>query len=169
MSKIVSIKCPKCNNIHSFYRYGKDRYGFQKFLCRDCNHQFAPDNPYTKVLKNHPRCPICGKATFLHHDYDYYSNFRYGDKKCNYSMFVPKPNSILPSSMSKLVGKTDFKGMRYPVYLIINVLVMFYIGKNSFRNISLILRIVNNVKVSHTTVSNWCKKFAPLFHNLSLD
>ncbi|NLY67277.1 MAG: IS6 family transposase, partial [Tissierellia bacterium] len=45
MQKIVLIKCPKCNNKDSFYRYGKDRDGYQKYLCRKCNHQFAPDRP----------------------------------------------------------------------------------------------------------------------------
>jgi len=169
MQKIVSIKCPKCNNNHSFYRYGKDKYGHQKYLCRNCNHQFAPDSPVSKQMQNYPRCPVCGKATFLHHDYDYYSNFRCCDKKCNHSLFVSKPNSILPASMSKLIGKTDFKRMRYPLHVIITALSMFYLGKNSFRNIALILRVVNNIKVSHTTISNWCKKFAPLFNNLALE
>lgn len=70
--------------------------------------------------------------------------------------------------MSKLFGKTDFKRMRYPVQTIITALSMFYLGKNSFRNISLIMRIANGIKVSHTTISNWCKQFAPLFHNISL-
>lgn len=71
--------------------------------------------------------------------------------------------------MSKLVGKEDFKHMRYPVHIIITALLMFYLGKSSFRNITLIPRAANNIKVSHTTISNWCKKFAPLFNNLSLE
>ena len=41
-------------------------------------------------------------------------------------------------------------------------------GKNSFRNIALILRTVMDVKVSHTTISNWCTKFAPMFQNIAL-
>lgn len=91
--------------------------------------------------------------------------------KCNnnHSLFVSKPNSILSASMSKLIGKTDFKRMRYPLHVIITALFMYYLGKNSFRNIALILRVVNNIKVSHTTISNWCKKFAPLFNNLALE
>lgn len=169
MQKIVPIKCPKCNNNHSFYRYGKDKDGFQKYLCRNCTHQFAPDKPSFKSNKNYPMCPLCGKATFLHHDFDLYSNYRCCDKKCNHSMFVPKSASILPASMSKLVGKEDFKRMRYPLHIIITALSMFYLGKSSFRNIALILRVANNIKVSHTTISNWCKKFAPLFNNLSLE
>jgi transposase-like protein len=71
--------------------------------------------------------------------------------------------------MSNLVGKTDFKRMRYPVFLIITALTMFYIGNNSFRKIAFMLRLLHNIKVSHTTISNWCKRFAPLFHNIALE
>lgn len=176
MQKIVSVSCPKCNNSQKLYRYGKDKFGNQKYQCRKCFHQFAPDRPVTRAggllppeKRKYPSCPRCGKATFLHHDYDFYTNYRCCDKKCNHSIFVPKPTAISAPSMSKLFGKTDFKRMRYPVHVILMALSMFYLGKNSFRNIALILRIVNNIKVSHTTVSNWCKQFAPLFHNISLE
>lgn len=64
MQKTVSIKCTKCNNNHSFYRYGKDNDGYQKHLCRNCNYQFAPDRPKVRPMQNYPRCPLCGKATF---------------------------------------------------------------------------------------------------------
>ena len=47
-------------------------------------------------------------------------------------------------------------------------LSMFYLGKNSFRNISLILKTAFNIKVSHTTVSNWCVKFAPMFDDMRI-
>lgn len=70
--------------------------------------------------------------------------------------------------MSKLFGKTDFKWMRYPVHAILTALSMFYLGKNSFRSIALILRTVMNIQVSHTTISNWCTKFAPMFQNIAL-
>lgn len=49
-----------------------------------------------------------------------------------------------------------------------HALSMFYLGKNSFRNISLILKTAFNIKVSHTTVSNWCVKFAPLFDDMRI-
>ena len=45
MMKSYHIQCPKCNNDHSFYRYGKDPDGYQKYLCRTCQHQFAPERP----------------------------------------------------------------------------------------------------------------------------
>ena len=34
----------------------------------------------SKKVPRYPRCPVCGKATFLHHDYEYYSNYRCCDK-----------------------------------------------------------------------------------------
>lgn len=89
---------------------------------------------------------------FLHHN-----------KKCNHSIFVPKPTMVTAPSMSKLFGKTDFKRMRYPFYVILMALTMFYQGKNSFRSIALILRTAMNVQVSHTIISNWCTRFDPMF------
>ena len=171
MVKLYRVYCPKCNNNHSFYRYGKDKSGFQKFLCRKCNHQFVPDKPKSKSFRSnkYPSCPKCGKASFLHHDYLCYSNFRCADKKCYHSFFVHKPNAVCPSSMSSLFGKTDLKRMRYPVFVITSALCMFYLGKSSFRNIALVLRLTFNISVSHTTVSNWCTNFAPLFDNMRLE
>jgi transposase-like protein/rubredoxin len=180
MQKVYHFSCPKCNNKHSFYRYGKDSDGYQKYQCRGCKHQFAPDRPSVaregagqteqslRRERRYPSCPVCGKASFLHHDYEHYSNYRCGDKKCYHSFFVWKNTSISSPSMSNLFGKHDFKRMRYPVHLIVTALSMFYLGKNSFRNISLILRIAFNINVSHTTISNWCTKFAPLFDDIRL-
>lgn len=168
MQKIVSLTCPKCNNNHSFYRYGKDPSGYQKYQCRKCYHQFAPNKPSSgKSNKNkYPNCPKCNKASFLHHDYQLYSNYRCCNKKCNHSFFTAKQSAIPKNSSSMLIGKNNFKGMRYPVHTILNALIMFYIGKNSFRNIVLILKMSFGISVSHTTISNWCKNFAPLFDNI---
>jgi transposase-like protein len=174
MTKVYQFRCPKCNNNQNFYRYGKDSAGYQKYICRSCDHQFAPDRSAGEAKTGPPRqrlypsCPMCGKASFLHHDYQHYSNYRCGDKSCYHSFFVFKGNAIAPPSMSALFGKSDFKRMRYPVFLIVTALTMFYLGKNSFRNISLILRTAFNVNVSHVTIANWCTRFAPLFDSMRL-
>ena len=140
----------------------------QKYRCLACKHQFAPDTlPRSRGKKYHP-CPMCGKSSFLHHDYRDYSNFRCSDKKCNHSFFQPKSTAALPPSVSKLFGKSDLSRMRYPVHLIITVLTLFFIGKSSTRNISLMLYQLYNIKISHVTVAAWFKKFAPLFDNISL-
>ena len=170
MAKLYQVCCPKCNNKTDFYRYGKDAHGHQKYQCKKCWHQWAPETPervYTRT-KNYPACPVCGKATFLHHDREHYAHYTCSDKKCRHSVFVPKPTAISAPSLSKLFGKTDFKRMRYPVHVILMALSMFYLGKNSFRNIALILRTVMNIRVSHTTISNWCTNFAPMFQNMAI-
>lgn len=94
MMKSYHIQCPKCNNDHSFYRYGKNPDGYQKYLCRNCHHQFVPDRPRSEganCRRKHPPCPVCGKASFLHHDYEHYSNYRCTDKKCNHSFLYGNP------------------------------------------------------------------------------
>lgn len=107
MMKSYHIQCPKCNNDHSFYRYGKDSDGYQKYLCRNCHHQFAPDRPRSEgenCRRKHPPCPVCGKASFLHHDYEHYFNYRCTDKKCNHSFFVWKSAAVTAPSISNLFG-----------------------------------------------------------------
>ena len=176
MDNIIPICCPKCNS-HSLYKYGKDKFGNQKYQCRICKHQFAPDfvssgskgaKPLSPEKRKYPSCPVCGKSAFLHHDYDDYSNYRCSDKKCNHSFFQAKPTVKLPPSMSDIIGKDNFKRMRHSLHLVITALTMFYIGGTSFRKIALLLKILYNIKVSHVTVSDWCKKFAPIFHSKML-
>lgn len=58
--------------------------------------------------------------------------------------------------------------MRYQGHVILMALSMFYLGKNSFRNIAVILRTVMNIQVSHTTISNRCARFAPMFQNIAI-
>jgi len=98
MQKIVSIQCPKCNNNQNFHRYGKDIYGYQKYLCLVYKHQFAPENPIIIPRRPenrlYPSCPVYGKASFLHHKFEYHSNYRCGDKRCYHSFFAVKGNAV---------------------------------------------------------------------------
>ncbi len=90
MGKIITVKCPKCNS-HSLYKYGKDKYGNQKYQCRCCKHQFAPDFVTNEKKRKYPSCPKCGKGSLLHHAYEDYSNYRCNYKRSNHSFFVFKP------------------------------------------------------------------------------
>ena len=164
MAKLYQVCCPKCNNKTDFYRYGKDAHGHQKYQCKKCRHQWAPDTPERPFIpgtKNYPACPVCGKATFLHHDENITPTIPARTKNaaipCLYQSLQPFPLRPCPSCLER----RDFKRMRYPVHVILMALTMFYLGKNSFRNIALILRTVMNIQVSHTTISNWCTRFAP--------
>lgn len=167
MQKIITLICPKCNNSHSFYKYGKDKSSNQKFLCRSCKHQFIPALSNKHKPKQYPPCPVCGRSSFLHHDYHDYSNFRCCSKSCNHSFFIPKNTALLPPSVSQLFGKSDLKRLRHSIHLIIPALYQYFIGKSSTRNISLMFKLLHNVYVSHVTISAWCKKFAPIFDNIS--
>ena len=83
MAKLYQLSCPKCNNKTDFYRYGKDAHGHQKYQCKKCWHQWAPETPervYTRTM-HYPSCPVCGKATFLHHDREHYAHYTCCDKK----------------------------------------------------------------------------------------
>jgi DNA-directed RNA polymerase subunit RPC12/RpoP len=116
-SKVV---CPRCFS-NDLYKFGKDKYGNQKYQCKKCRRQFAPKTLEEREPRErkYPSCPKCSKASFLYHDFEYYFNFRCCDKNCNHSFFIPKNKAIKPPSHKlSLPGRIDFKGMRYAPYII---------------------------------------------------
>lgn len=114
MIKSYQICCSKCNNNHNFYRYGKDKYGKQKYICRVRGYQFAPDSqvekPERPYMRPYPTCSVCGKAMFLYHGNKYYSNYKCSNKKRAILFLYPylPPSRHLPY---KLSGKTNFRRM----------------------------------------------------------
>lgn len=170
--KSISLKlhCPRCFS-KNLYKFGKDPYGNQKFKCKDCCRQWAPDNPATRSRdwnRKYPPCPKCGKGTFLHHDYLLYSNFRCNNKTCNHSFKVPKLVDVPPAS-SKLVLSDSFtmKRMRYPLYIILTAITLYFMSNSTLRKVRDTLLITHKVKVSHVTIAKWCKKFLPLLGNVA--
>lgn len=164
-----NIVCPRCNS-KNLYLFGKDLQGFQKYQCKNCKRQFAPDNPPTGISpdnRKYPSCPRCGKATFLHHDYTYYSNYRCCDKKCNHSFNVQKEITVnLPSSE---FPRSDFsmRRMRHPLYIVLAALNYYFMANVTTRKASQLLAAVHQVSISHVTVSKWIKRFAPVFQMIS--
>ncbi|AEB74793.1 ISCb1g3, transposase [Clostridium botulinum BKT015925] len=157
------ITCPRCYS-HKLYKFGKDKEGNQKYQCKECKRQFAPSaTPKERQLKDYPRCPVCNKGTFIHHNYSNYINYRCNDKKCNHSFFVAKPTAIDPSSNTTIQGKLNFKGMRFPIHIILMALDLYFLNESSTRRISQYLFRTFNVKVSHVTIASWTKKFAAYF------
>lgn len=167
-----NVVCPRCfSNV--LYRFGKDKKGFQKFQCKKCKRQFAPDNPSSNPKfgqqRKYPNCPVCDKATFLHHDYTYYSNFRCCDKKCNHSFRVPKLIEVKPPT-SELEPQTfSFKGMRHSLYIVLQALNYYFCCNSTTRKVSQVLYMTHQVKVSHVTISKWIKRFAPVFKQIATD
>jgi len=164
------VVCPRCFS-KDLYRFGKDKDGFQKYQCKQCRRQFAPDNPpnNSRRKRKYPGCPVCGKASFLHHDYTYYSNFRCCDKKCNRSFRVPKFINIDPPSSELQPHTFSFKGMRHPLYIVLCALNYYFCGNSTTRKVAQTLYMVHQVKVSHVTISKWIKRFAPVFKKIATD
>ena len=108
---IISQKviCPKCHST-DVYKFGKDpKTGHQKYQCKTCKHQATFLNPVNKgerkwsargSKKGYPSCPACKHATYIHHDYKYYTNFTC--RHCYHSFFIIKPNCIDDVSSSTL-------------------------------------------------------------------
>lgn len=167
MDIIPKISCPRCFSKH-LHRFGKDLLGNQRYRCTKCSRQFAPGRPrHINLNVKYPRCPLCGKASFLHHDYKYYSNFRCGDKGCYHSFRVPKFIEIKNPSSALISGKTDFKRMRYPLHIVLTALNLYYFQNSTSRKISEFFWMQNEIKVSHVTVSKWVIKFAGIFSSIS--
>ena len=165
-----NVVCPRCFS-KDLYRFGKDKDGYQKYQCKQCKRQFAPDNPpnNSRRKRKYPGCPVCGKASFLHHDYTYYSNFRCCDKKCNHSFRVPKFINIDPPSSELQPHTFSFKGMRHPLYIVLCALNYYFCGNSTTRKVAQTLYMVHQVKVSHVTISKWIKRFAPVFKKIATD
>ena len=162
-----NLVCPRCFS-NNLYRFGKDKDGFQKFQCKCCKRQWAPESsakPRSNYNK-YPPCPRCGKATFLHHDYQLYSYFTCSDKRCNHHFSVPKLVEIPNTSSSHIdLEKFTIKRMRHPFHIVFTALTLYFFDNSTLRKISQHLELVCEVKVSHVTVSNWCKRFAPALLN----
>ena len=121
MQKIIPVRCSKCNNSTKLYKYGKDTLGNQKYKCRICKYQFAPDYVYlgrkgrsgAKPLppdkRKYPSCPKCNHATYVNHDYEFHTHYKCCNRKCNHIFIVVKPMAIPPSSASK----AHTTGLRY--------------------------------------------------------
>src|SRR3712207_1247416 len=83
MSK-AKLKCPRCHS-HKLNKFGKDKAGNQKYQCKERKRQFTPSTTWKeRQLKNYPRCPVCNKGTFIHHNYSNYINYRCNDKNSKY-------------------------------------------------------------------------------------
>ena len=164
----LNVVCVRCKS-KNLYRFGKDAAGFQKFQCKDCKRQFAPDNPntWTTGKRKHPDCPQCGKASFLHHDYTYYSNYRCADKSCNHSFFHPKDVEIKAPSSALPAEAFSMKRMRHPMYLILAALNYYFLSDASTRQVKHLMSTIHQVSISHVTISKWVKRFAPVFQTIA--
>ena len=65
--EIEGLKCPECGNedINSFNKAGKDKYGIQKYRCEKCGRSFKKEDDYKipnfgRIEVEGLKCPECG-------------------------------------------------------------------------------------------------------------
>ena len=64
----TNIKCPHYHS-DKLYKFGFNKQDKQKYQCKQCKPQFALGDGERLPKRNYPRCPKCGKGTYLHHSY----------------------------------------------------------------------------------------------------
>ena len=158
----TNIKCPRCHS-NKLYKFGFDKQANQKYQCKICKRQFALGDGDGLPKMNYPRCPKCGKGTYLHHSYKHYNRYKCNNKKCNHVIVNHHSFNIDPASNEAVTGSLSMKGMRFPLQVIITALTLYYLNNTSTRAISQFLMTTFNIKVSHVTVANWSNKFSPYF------
>lgn len=62
----TNIKCPRCHS-NKLYKFGFDKQANQKYQCKICKRQFALGDDDGLPKMNYPRCPKCGKGTYIIH------------------------------------------------------------------------------------------------------
>ena len=108
----TNIKCPRCHS-HELYKFGLDKQANQKYQCKKCKRQFAPDSVSVEKKSIYPKCPKCGKATYLHHEHTHYNRYKCSNRKCNHIIVhYHNTNIDLPSSEC-ITGSLSMKGMRF--------------------------------------------------------
>ncbi len=165
MSKKINLTCPECyhNDLH---KYGKNKSGKQKFLCKNCHRQFTSDS-HNKPKLNYPKCPVCGAGTYLHHDYEHYSRFKCNSKKCNHIHIALKKSIFYSPMVDEIKSNFNFKRLRTNINIVIDALYMYFSGSSSTRAIAQYLLHRKNFKISHVAIYKWIKNFGPLFKKIS--
>lgn len=52
----TNIKCPRCHS-KKLYKFGFDKQANQKYQCKECGRQFAPDSVSSRHKSKYPKCP----------------------------------------------------------------------------------------------------------------
>lgn len=160
----TNIKCPRCHS-HELYKFGLDKQANQKYQCRKCKRQFAPNSVSVERKSPYPRCPKCGCATYLHHQYKHYNRYKCGSKKCNHVIVQYHNTNIDLASSESITGSLSMKGMRFSLNTILTALTLYFLNNSSTRAIAQFLWVTQGIKVSHVTIASWTNKFAPFFKN----
>ena len=154
----TNIKFPRCHS-NKLYKFGFNKQAKQKYKCKKYNRQFALGDGKRLPKRNYPRCPKCGKGTYLHHSYKYY---KCNNKKCNH-IIVKHHTTNIDIASSELKRLPFYERNAFPLHVILTALTLYFFNNSSTRAISQFLMINSGIKISHVTIASWTNKFASFF------
>ena len=111
----TNVKCPRCHS-KKLYKFGFDKQTNQKYQCKKCGRQFAPDVVSRRQNSQYPRCPKCNRSTYLHHKTKHYNHYKYGNINCNHTLPQYHTLNIDLASSENLTVSLSMKGMRFPLH-----------------------------------------------------
>ena len=122
----TKVKCPRCHS-DQLYKFDLDKQANQKYQCKNCKRQFAPNYISNRVAKSYPKCPKCSKATYLHHTYKYYNRYKCGNRKCNHIIVQHHNLNINNASSQNITGTLSMKWMRFLLHAILTALTFYFL------------------------------------------
>ena len=105
----TKIKCPRCNS-DKLYKFVLNKQAKQKYQCKSCKRQFTFLGGGGRHKINYPKCPKCGKVTYLHHSYKHYNRYKCNNRKCNHIIVNHHNFNIDPASSEAITGSLSMKG-----------------------------------------------------------
>lgn len=162
--------CSKCGAPKEYlYSFGHDSDGYQKFQCKVCNHQWAPENPNERP-KNHPtyRCPFCGYALSKEKERKHFTKYKCRNDECDkwqnehkryrYRAYDFDVDDLEVSRPDKEPVNLDHS--HYGNF-IISKAMDFYVGLGlSLRQTKRALKLAYDVSPSAQTIQNWTVSLA---------
>ena len=132
---------------------------------RNVKDNFAPGYANKKLKRSYPKYHRCGYGTYLHHRYKHYNRYKFNNRKCNHIVAQHHTSNIDEASCDKLTVSLSMKGIRFPLQTILTALSLYFLNNSSTKAIARLMFTSFRIKISHTTIANWTKKFAPYFKN----
>ena len=162
-------ECSECGAPKKYlYSYGYDD-GYQKFKCKLCKHQWAPEKP-EKRPKNHPtyRCPFCGYALSKEKKRKHFTKYKCRKDDCEkwenehkryrYRAYNFDVDNLEVSRPDKEPVNLDYS--HYGNF-IISKSMDFYISLGlSLRQTKRALNLAYDVSPSAQTIQNWTVSLA---------
>ncbi|HKL41162.1 MAG TPA: DDE-type integrase/transposase/recombinase [Clostridia bacterium] len=162
--------CSKCGAPKEYlYSFGHDPDGYQKFQCKVCDHQWAPEKPEQRP-KTHPtyRCPFYGYALSKEKERKNFTKYKCRNDDCSkwenehkryrYRAYDFDADDLEVSRPDKEPVNLDHS--QYGNF-IISKAMDFFIGLGlSLRQTSRALKLAFNVSPSAQTIQNWTVSLA---------